>query len=138
MRDFLIVQDKPLMQYLLTLSYEPNRIADNRIADNRIVGNQIIDNLIFDDQEKVQIIEIEDGVKSLSCNPAESIATPQETDFDDEQLRTMLASLLYVQERGAKCRTITSLSLWTRKLDVEFLSRSDSYRETCSGAFKPT
>ena len=32
---------------------------------------------------------------------AESIATPLESDFDDEQLRALLASPLFLQERGA-------------------------------------
>ena len=45
--------------------------------------------------------EIEDRVKTLSYNQsfpsstqdsAESIATPQEADFDDEQLRALLAA----------------------------------------------
>ena len=54
--------------------------------------------------------EIEDRVKTLSCNQsflsstqdsAESIATPQEADFDDEQLRALLASPLCIQEPEA-------------------------------------
>ena len=32
---------------------------------------------------------------------AESIATPPESDFDDEQLRDLLASPRYLQEQGA-------------------------------------
>ena len=54
--------------------------------------------------------EIEGRVKTLSYNQsflsstqdsAESITTPQEADFDDEQLRALLASPLYMQEREA-------------------------------------
>ena len=54
--------------------------------------------------------EIEDRVKTLSFNQfflsstqhsAESIATPLQADFDDEQLRAFLASPRYVQEREA-------------------------------------
>ena len=54
--------------------------------------------------------EIEDRVKSLTYNQSfpsstqdspESIATPQEADFDDEQLRAPLASPLKIQEREA-------------------------------------
>ena len=37
----------------------------------------------------------------------------------------------------SECRTIASLSLWTRKLDVQFISRSDKYRETCRIVFEP-
>ena len=36
-----------------------------------------------------------------TLDSAESIATPPESDFDDEQLRALLASPLYLQERGA-------------------------------------
>ena len=61
--------------------------------------------------EDDQITELEDlRVRPLSYNQsflpstydsAESIATPPESDFDDEQLRALLASPLYLQERGA-------------------------------------
>ena len=37
----------------------------------------------------------------------------------------------------SKCRTIGSLSLWTRRLDIQFISRFDKYRETCRIVFKP-
>ena len=67
-----------------------------------------------------------------TCGPAESIATPPpESDLDDEQLRDMLASPLYLQERS-KCRSITSLSLQQRKLSVKFISLPSQSRETCS------
>ena len=68
-----------------------------------------VDNQIVDDQENVSFTEINDRVKTLSYNQsflsstqdsAESIATPQEADFDDEQLRALLAPL-YIQEREA-------------------------------------
>ena len=71
-----------------------------------IVDNQENMHLTEDDQ----ISELEDRVKSLSYtqsfppsthDSAESIATPPESDFDDEQLRALLASPLYLQERGA-------------------------------------
>ena len=93
----------------LPTGYEPNRIVDNLVVDNQENRNLAED----------QITELEDRVKSLSYNQsflpsthdsAESIATPPESDFDDEQLRTLLASPLYLQERS-KCRTITSSSL---------------------------
>ena len=37
----------------------------------------------------------------------------------------------------SKCWTFASLSLWTRKLGVQFISRSDKCRETCRVVFKP-
>ena len=52
---------------------------------------------------------------------AESIATlPLESDVDDEQLRDMLASPLYSQEKESQ--VITSLSLLHRRLSVKFIS----------------
>ena len=61
---------------------------------NRTTGDQ-------DDIEEI-------GVKPLSCSQslvhsaydsAESIATPPVSDLEDERLRKMLASPLYIQER---------------------------------------
>ena len=69
---------------------------------NRILVNPR--NQIIDDQDDVEKI----GVKPLSCShslihsaydSAESIATPPDSDLEDEQLRTMLASPLYIRER---------------------------------------
>ena len=60
--------------------------------------------------EDDQITELEDRVKSLSHNQsflplthdsAESIATPPDSDFDDEQIRALLASPRYLPEREA-------------------------------------
>ena len=42
----------------------------------------------------------------------------------------------HCQEQRSKCGMITSLSLCTRKLDVQFISRSDKYVETCRVVFK--
>ena len=81
--------------------YEPNSIVDNQIINEQEDITCTEDN---------QITEIGGHVKSLSYNQSllsstqdsiESIATPQEADMDDEQLRTLLASPLYPQERGA-------------------------------------
>ena len=61
---------------------------------------------------------------------AGSIATsPPKSDLDDEQIRDMLASPLYVQGERGKYRPITSLSLQQRKLSVKFISFPG---ETCS------
>ena len=71
----------------------PKRIELNRI----LVKPQ---NQIIDDQDDIEKI----GVKQLSCSQsvydsAESSATPPDSDLEDEQLRKMLASLLYIRER---------------------------------------
>ena len=61
---------------------------------------------------------------------AESIATlPPESDLDDEQMRKMLASPLFLHE--SKCRPITSSSLLQRKLSGKFISLPRQCRETC-------
>ena len=71
--------------------HEPKRIELNRILVNP--QNQIIDD--HDDIEEI-------GVKSLIhsvYDSAESIATPPDSELEDEQLRKMLASRLHFQER---------------------------------------
>ena len=72
--------------------YEPNRIVDNQIINEQ-------EGITF--TEHNQITEIEGHVKTLSYDHSllsstqdfvESIAAPQEADFDDEQIRSLLAS----------------------------------------------
>ena len=91
--------------------------------------------------EDDQITELEDRVESLSYNQSflpsthdssESIATPPESDFDDEQLRALLASPLYQQERGAsEERSQVSHS------ERESLRSSSSQDPTTGGTGKP-
>ena len=73
-----------------------------RIELNQILVNQ--QNQIIDDQDDIAQI----GVKPLSYSQslihsaydsAEGIATPPDSDLEDEQLRKMAASPLYFQER---------------------------------------
>ena len=57
--------------------------------------------------EDLQLQGIQANVEKLSyiqshCDSAESIATPPDSDLEDEQLRKMLASPLYVREREGK------------------------------------
>ena len=62
---------------------------------------------------------------------AENIATLPESDLDDEQIRTMLASPLYLQEREASAdRSRVYLSLLKRKLSVKFTSLLREHGET--------
>ena len=83
-------QDGTSTEFHSSTGYEPKRIELNRILVNP--SNQIID-----DQDDIEEI----GVKPLSYSQslvhsaydlAESIATPPDSDFEDEQLRKMLAS----------------------------------------------
>ena len=50
---------------------------------------------------RVKFLSFEQSIIASTCNSAESIATPQEADFDDELLLALLASPLCLQERGA-------------------------------------
>ena len=81
--------------------YEPNRIVDNQVITEQEDTTWTEDN---------QSTEIEGHVKTLSYNQSllsstqdsiESIATPQEADLDDEQIRALLASPQYLTEREA-------------------------------------
>ena len=57
-------QRPPLQGGTFTEQPPPTGYADNRIVDNQIVDNQEDMNFTEDDQ----INEVEDGVKSVSCN----------------------------------------------------------------------
>ena len=90
-------QDGTSTEYPSSTGYEPKRIELNRILVKP--QNQMIDDQ--DDNEGI-------GVKPLSYSQslvhsadelAESTATPPDSDFEDEQLRKMLASPLYIRER---------------------------------------
>ena len=83
--------------------YEPNSIELNRI---------LVDpsNPIIDDHEDIEEI----GVKPLFCSQslihsaddsAESIATPPDSDLEDEQLRMMLASHWILKYWGTLMRS---------------------------------
>ena len=112
--------------------YEPNGIVDNQIVDNQ-------ENMHFTEED--QITELEDRVKSLSYNQsflpsnqdlAESIATPPQLDFDDEQLPALLASPLYPLERGASAERSQ-----VYHSERESLMSSSSQDPTTGGAGKP-
>ena len=88
-------QDGTSTEFHSSTGHEPKRIELNRI----LVKPQ---NQIIDDQDDIEEI----GVKPLSYSQSlvhsaydstESIATP--SDFEDEQLRKMLASPLKIRER---------------------------------------
>ena len=107
--------------------------------------------------EESQITEIEG--KGLICDPfslpcdqsllssaqdsIESIATPQEADLDDEQIRALLASPPYSPEREASAERSQVYHSEKNRLDVQFISRCElhrhlgtcRYRETCRGVF---
>ena len=90
-------QDGTSTEFHSSTRYDTKRIELGRNLVNPL--NQVIDN-----QDVVEEV----GVKPLSCSQslthsayasAASIATPPDSDLEDEQLRKMLASPLYLRER---------------------------------------
>ena len=62
---------------------------------------------------------------------AESMATPPpDSHLKDEQIRALLTSPLYLQEREANAERSQVYRSAREKNDVQFISRSDKYRET--------
>ena len=116
-------------EYQPLTGYEPKRIELNRTLFN-------LSNPVIDDQDDIEEI----GVKPMSYSQslihwaydsAESITTPPDSDPEDEQLRMVLCIPKYrgnlvqkMTEARSKCTTSTSLSLRTRKLNVNVVSRS--------------
>ena len=108
-------------------------------------------------QDPVQDDNEEIGVKPLSCSQsstnsaydsAESIATPPDSDLEDEQLRKMLASPPYTevsgkpdaesaQKREANAQRAQAYHSWRESLMTKFFSRSRSFRETWCSVFMP-
>ena len=88
--------------------------------------------------EDDQITELEGRVKPLSFQSflrttygsAESITTPPESDFDDEQLRTQLASPRYLLEREASAKR-------SQVSEREGLMSGSSQDPTTGGTGKP-
>ena len=90
-------QDVTSTEFHSSTGYEPKK--DRAQQDSGQTQHQIID-----DQDDIE----ETGVKQLSCSEslvhsacdsAESIATPPDSDLEDEQLRKMLSTPLKIRER---------------------------------------
>ena len=113
-----------------------------------------ISNQVIDDQDDFEEL----GVRPLSYSQSlihsahdstESIATPPDSDLEDQQLRKMLASPLYTevsvkpdaesaQKREANAQRTQSLSLKTRKFDVKFFSRLTNLQGNLVQCFRAT
>ena len=118
---------------------EPNRIVDNQITNEQEDITCTEDN---------QITEIEGHVKTLSCNQSLLSSTQDSTWKHCYASRSRLgrrtnscsAGFTTVLTDGARSKygKIASLSLWKRRLDVQFVSRSELHRnrETCCIVFK--
>ena len=109
------------------MGHEPSWIDDDQVDMHFTEDAQITE---LEDL-RVKLLSFHQSITAPTYDSAESIATHPESDFDDEQLRTLLASPLYLQERGA--------SILNEKTRGPVLSRSDNrrYRETCRSVFKP-
>ena len=122
--------------------YDPNRIVEDR--DYRLFtrDGQFTE---FEDL-RVRPLSFNQSIIASACDSAESIATPPESDFDDEQHCALLASPLYLQERGANAeRSQVKLSVRenlmsgssqdptsTGKCVALFASQNRLNQETCS------
>ena len=98
---------------------------------------------------RVRPLSFHQSIIAFTCDSAESIATLPESDVDDEQLRALLSSPLYLQERWASAEqsqvdhsereglmssSFQSLNFMSTGQSI---SRSDKFRETCRIVFKP-
>ena len=77
--------------------YEPNQIAEDRDYRHFTGDGQFTEH----EDLRVRPLYFHQSIIASTQDSAESIATLPESDFDDEQLRALLASPLYLQERGA-------------------------------------
>ena len=76
---------------------QPKRIELNRILVNP--QNQTIDDQDDIEEIGVKLLSYSQSLVHSAYDSAESIATPPDSDLEDEQLRKMLASPLYTRER---------------------------------------
>ena len=83
----------------LFTGYEPKQLAENQDYRHVTEDKQLIEHEDF----RVKPLFFHQSITASTCGSAESIATspplPLESDSDNEQLRALLASPLYVQER---------------------------------------
>ena len=81
--------------------YEPNKIVDNQIINEQKDITCTQDNQITEIEGHVKTLSYYQPLLSSTQDSFESIAAPQEADFDDEQIRALLASPRYLPEREA-------------------------------------
>ena len=81
--------------------YEPNRIVDNPIINEQEDITCTEDNQITEIEGHGKSLSYKQSLLSSTQDSIESIAVPQETDLDDEQIRVLLASPRYLPEREA-------------------------------------
>ena len=67
---------------------KPNRIAEDRENRHFTRDGQFTEH----EDLRVRLLSFHQSIIASTCDSAESIATPPESDFDDEQLRALLAS----------------------------------------------
>ena len=144
-----------LQKYQPLTSHEPKRVELNRTLFN--LSNQEID----DQEEKEEIVvkpmSYSQSLIHSAFDSAESIATPPDSDLEDEQLRKMLASPLYtevsekpdaesIQKRVANAQRAQAYQSWRESLmssssrdlevsgkpDAVFSCHSESSRNTFS------
>ena len=115
------------------VGYEPNWIVEDRDYRHFTGDGQ------FSEHEDLRVrpLSFHQSIIASTYDSAESIATLPESDFEDEQLRALLASPLFLQEREASAERSQVYHSERENLMSKFISRSDKYRETCRSVFKP-
>ena len=93
------IHDHPLSVTVL-LNY-PTGYETHRIVDDYENMHFTDDDQITELEDRVEFLTYHQSITASTHDSAESIATSPEADLDDEQLRTLVASPLYLQERGA-------------------------------------
>ena len=84
-------------------SYEPSRIAEDRDCRHFAGDGQFTEH----EDLRVRPLSFHQSIIASTYDSAESIATPPlESDSDDAQLRALLASPLYLQEREASAERL--------------------------------
>ena len=77
--------------------YEPKQLVEDQDYKHFSGDGQFTEHMDL----RVKLLSFHQSIIASTYDSAESIATPPESDFDDEQLRALLASPLYLQEREA-------------------------------------
>ena len=95
------------------LCHDPQQVSIGYLADPTNFTGYKPKDLSENEDLRVKPLLFHRPSLTSTYDAAESIATlPPESDLDDDQIRTMLASPLYLQERErGKCRPTTSFSL---------------------------
>ena len=113
--------------------YEPKQLDEDQDYKQFTEDKQLTEHKDL----RVKPLSFHQSITASTYESAQSIATPlPESDLDDEQLRALLASPLYPQEREASAERSEVYHSERIGLMSKFISRSDKYGEICRVVFK--